>query len=158
MTDRPASKPRAGSVPRGGFMLIGGSKTFEDSTHDRHHSLATAAVTIADAQSPARSALQRANSNTDPPGATTTQTGTSRKVRLSVRDSRRGTCVGRVDCRGWHGHWLDTRYPGSDGYLLDGLWARHGRCASSRGTDRRLPGSEGWPSVVLFTSREGGGQ
>ncbi len=138
-------------------MLIGGRQTFEDSTHDRHHSLGTAAVTIADAQSPARSALQRAKSNTDPAGATTTQTGTSRKVRLSVGDYWRGDCVGRPVCRRWHGLWLYTRYPSRNGYLLDGLWARPGRHASGRRKGQATPEKEGWLFIVAVAPRKGGG-
>ncbi len=79
------------------------------------------------------------SSNTDPAEAATTQTGTRRKVRLSVGNCRRSACVGRAVCRGWHGLWLDTRCPSSNGYLLDGLRARPGRCPSSRRNGQTSP-------------------
>ena len=120
---------------------MGGRQTFEDITLDRHHPLGTAAMTIADARPGSICSADGQGSNKDPAGATTTQTGTSRKVRSSVGDYRRGACVGRVVCRGWHGHWLGNRYCWGSGYRLDGLWARRGRCASGKETERRLPGS-----------------
>jgi hypothetical protein len=85
MTERPASKLRAGSV-RGGYILIGERQTFEDITLNRRHSLGTAAMTIADAQPGTIGSAKGQSSNTDPAEATTIQTGRSRKVRLSVGD------------------------------------------------------------------------
>ncbi len=137
---------------------MGGRQTPKDVSLNRHHPLGTAAMAIADAKPGSICSAEGQCSDNDQAGATTTRTGMSREVRSSVGDYRRGACVGRIVCRRWHGPWLGTRYRSSNGYRLDGLWARHGRCASSRGTDRRFPGSEGRPSVVPLTSREGGGQ
>ena len=94
---------------------MGGRQTFEDITLDRHHPLGTAAKTIADARPGSICSADGQGSNKDPAGATTTQTGTSCKVRSSVGDYRRGACVGRVVCRGWHGHWLGNLTAGVAG-------------------------------------------
>jgi hypothetical protein len=48
-------------------------------------------------------------------------------------------CVGRAVCRRCYGFWRDTRYPSGDNCLLDGLWARPGRCASSRRNRQTSP-------------------
>jgi hypothetical protein len=62
-------------------------------------------------------------------------------------DRRRSACVGRAVCRRCYGFWLDTRYPSGDSYLLDGLWARPGRCDSSRRNRQTSPRRTG---VALY--------